>query len=115
MPNEFIARNGLRAQNSSDITGSLKVAGKADEIQLLVKANSSQTANIVDVRDSSNTTQVQVLSDGTFQSLMQILPTGAPAHPSAGSVYFSQDSGDHGQLFIYNAGAGDWFHIDLMP
>jgi hypothetical protein len=27
MPNEFIARNGLRAQNSSDITGSLRVSG----------------------------------------------------------------------------------------
>lgn len=27
MPNEFIARNGLRAQNSSDITGSFRVSG----------------------------------------------------------------------------------------
>ena len=27
MPNEFIARNGLRAQNNSDITGSFRVSG----------------------------------------------------------------------------------------
>jgi hypothetical protein len=34
MPNEFIARNGLRAQNSSDITGSLRVtAGITGSLQ----------------------------------------------------------------------------------
>ena len=45
-------------------TARVDVVGRADEIQLRVKANATQTANIFDVRDASNNPLLAVLDDG---------------------------------------------------
>ena len=87
----------------------LDVWGKADEVQLLVTANSSQTNDIAQFKNSSGATTVKVDSAGTLVSTLQVLPTSSPTSPVNGSVYWD---GNSATLFIYDG--SNWKSIQLM-
>ena len=87
----------------------LDVWGKADEVQLLVTANSSQTNDIAQFKNSSGATTVKVDSAGTLVSTLQVLPTSSPTSPVNGSVYWDSNSAT---LFIYDG--SNWKSVQLM-
>ena len=88
MANEFIARNGLRAQTSSDMTGSLKIAGKADEIQLLVKGNGTQTANLAEWQNSGGSVLVRIDPSGNIGG--QDLRSNSSSGDEGGELFLAQ-------------------------
>ena len=89
--------------------GLVEIQGKADEIQLLVKSNSSQTNDIAQFKNSSGATTVKVDSAGTLVSTLQVLPTSSPTSPVNGSVYWD---GNSATLFIYDG--SNWKSVQLM-
>ena len=89
--------------------GLVEIQGKADEVQLLVTANSSQTNDIAQFKNSSGATTVKVDSAGTLVSTLQVLPTSSPTSPVNGSVYWD---GNSATLFIYDG--SNWKSVQLM-
>ena len=79
--------------------GLVEIQGKSDEVQLYVKAQSSQSSDIIVVKDNSNNTAVKVINDGTIITNKLVLPLSQPSSAQAGSVYFDTTSST---LYIYD-------------
>lgn len=84
------------------------IQGKANEIQLSVKAYGSQTADTFEVKNTSGTKTVYVDSAGTLNTTLLNIPITQPTSPVTGSMYFEARTNT---LNIYN-GSG-WANIQL--
>ncbi len=84
------------------------IQGKANEIQLSVKAYGSQTADTFEVKNTSGTKTVYVNSAGTLNTTLLNIPTSQAPSPTAGSMYYDSQSST---LFIHNGTT--WTNIQL--
>ena len=84
------------------------IQGKANELQLSVKASGGQSADILEVKNGSSTKTVFVDSSGALNSTLLNIPITENTSPVSGSMYFNARTNT---LYIYNG--TNWANIQL--